>query len=397
VNAAGAPLDDHGRVALVHDWLTGYRGGEKVLDAIAGLSPRADLYTLIHVPGSTRPTIENRRVRASWLNRLPGVEDYYRWLLPFFPGWIDRLDLSDYDLVLSTSHCVAKGARAAPGAVHVCYCHTPMRYVWDRFDDYFGHWTGPRRWLIEREAARLRHWDRETVDRVDRWIANSHFVRDRILRFYEVDPDRVEVVVPPVDVERFRPPEPAPEREDRYLAVSALVPYKRIDHAVEACARTGRRLDVAGTGPEEAALKARVRDLGATDRIRFLGFVPDDELPGLMARRRAFLFPGIEDFGITPVESTAAGLPVVARGVGGVLDSVRDGENGVLYEGGGAEALEAALDDFEARGDVWDRRVMWTWAEGFAEGRFVERYVDVVARAIADEGPKRTTGRDRES
>ena len=370
------------RVALVHDWLTGYRGGEKVLDAIARLAPGAPLHTLIHVPGSTSPAIEDRPVHASALNRLPGVQGYYRWLLPFFPGWIDRIDFDPYDLILSTSHCVAKGARPRPDAVHVCYCHTPMRYVWDRFDDYFGDWTGPKRWLIERQAARLRQWDRASAGRVDTWIANSRFVRDRILRFYEVQADRVEVLCPLVDVDHFIGSGEAPAREDRYLAVSALVPYKRIDVAVEACARSGRRLDVAGTGPERSALEDLARRLGASDRIRFLGFVSDDALPDLMARRRAFLFPGIEDFGITPVEATAAGLPVVARGVGGVLDSVRDGVNGLLYEGGGPDAMITALDAFEARDVPWDRAAMADWARTFAPERFVERFVRIVGEAV---------------
>lgn len=375
------------RIALVHDWLTGFRGGEKVLDALARLAPGADLHTLIHVPGSTSSVIEDRPIHASIYSKLPGVADYYRWLLPLFPGWIDRLSFDDVDLILSTSHCVAKGARPREGAVHVCYCHTPMRYVWDRFDDYFGHWTGPKRWFIEREADRLRRWDRASADRVHTWVANSRFVRDRIVRFYDVRAEKVEVVAPPVDVAHFEAaldgPGGAPEREDRYLAVSALVPYKRIDVAVEACARSGRRLDVAGNGPERAALEARVEALGATDRIRFLGFVPDAELPGLMARRRAFLFPGIEDFGITPVEATAAGLPVIARGVGGVLDSVRDGENGVLYEGDGVEAMVAALEAFESRGEAWDRSAMRAWAREFTVEAFVERFVRIVDATVA--------------
>lgn len=378
----GPALPEGLRIALVHDWLTGFRGGEKVLDALARLAPGADLHTLIHVKGSTTPTIEDRAIHASIYSRLPGVSRYYRWLLSLFPSWIDSVDFSDYDLILSTSHCVAKSARAREGAVHVCYCHTPMRYVWDHFESYFGHWTGPKRWFIEREAARLRRWDAATSDRVDTWIANSRFVRERIVSFYDVDPARVEVVAPPVDIEHFDRPGPAPERENRYLVVSALVPYKRIDVAVEACARSGRRLDVAGTGPERAALEARVEALGASDRIRFLGFVPDADLPELMGTRRAFLFPGIEDFGITPVESTAAGLPVVGQGRGGVLDSVRDGLNGVLYDGEEADALVAALDAFEAREEPWDRDAMRAWAREFTVEAFVERFVRIVTRTL---------------
>jgi glycosyltransferase involved in cell wall biosynthesis len=336
------------RVALVHDWVTGFRGGEKVLAEIAALVPDADLYTLVYVRGSAVPVIENRRVR---------------WLLPTFSGWADRLDLSDYDLVLSTSHCVAKGARAPSGAPHVCYCHTPMRYVWDRFDDYFGHHRGLVHYLIQKEAARLREWDRKTASRVDQWMANSHFVRDRILEFYGVDPDRVAVVHPPVEVEHFdvrrRPPV---SREDRYLVVSAL-----------------RRLDVAGTGPEAQRLQELARAHGASDRIRFLGFVADDDLPELMASRRAFLFPGVEDFGITPLEATAAGLPVIARAEGGALDTVRNGVNGYLYSEDGVDALVRALDGFENDGRTFAPDPMNEWAAEFAPARFTDNYLRTLA------------------
>ena len=365
------------RVALVHDWLTGMRGGEKVLREIARLVPQADLYTLIHVRGSVDPVVEDRRVVASWLDRIPGIEKHYRWWLPFFPSWVDRLDLSDYDLVLSTSHCVAKGARARR---HVCYCHTPMRYVWDRFEDYFGHLRGPRRWLIEGQARRLREWDRRTAGRVDRYLANSRFVRDRILRFYPVADDQVSVVYPPVETERFASVEPPPRRE-RYLVVSALVPYKRIDHAVEACARSGRPLDVAGTGPELTRLRARAEALDAD--VRWLGFVSDDELPGLMASRRALLFPGVEDFGITPVEATAAGLPVIARGMGGALDTVRPQCNGVLYEGDGVEALIEALDRFEAVETEFDPEAMRAWAARFSCRNFLRSYLEEVRAGLS--------------
>lgn len=360
------------RVALVHDWLTGYRGGEKVLREIARLAPNSEIFTLIHLPGSVHPEVEDRPVHASWMNRVPGIADHYRWWLSFFPSWADGLDLRDFDLVLSTSHCVAKGAR---GRAHVCYCHTPMRYVWDRFEDYFGHMRGPKRALIEREAARLRAWDRRSAVRVDRYLANSHFVRDRILRFYEVAPERVAVVAPPVETERFGAA-PRSQGRDRYLVVSALVPYKRIDHAVQACVRSGRALDVAGTGPELAALR-QIADVRGAD-VRFLGFVSDEELPALMASRRALLFPGVEDFGITPVEATAAGLPVVARGEGGALDTIRSSLNGVLYDGDGVEALIAGLDQFERDESHFDAAAMREWAERFSPENFVRAYLDEI-------------------
>jgi glycosyltransferase involved in cell wall biosynthesis len=374
-NSAGS----FGRVALVHDWLTGYRGGEKVLESIAGLVGEAELYTLFHVKGANPPAIENRPIHSSWMNAIPGVHARYRWLLPFFPAWADGLDLHDYDLILSTSHCVAKGAGADSNACHVCYCHTPMRYVWDRFDDYFGHWTGLKRRIVDQQAKRLREWDKNTAPRVDRWVANSSFVRQRILDFYDVETDRVAVVAPPVDVERFAAANPS--GGDRYLVVSALVPYKRIDVAVEACARSGRPLDVAGSGPELLALQELARATPDAD-IRFLGFVPDAKLPELMARHRAFLFPGVEDFGITVVEATAAGLPIIARGAGGALDSVRPGVNGMLYDGDSVDAMIAALDEFEGAGASYTVAAMREWAARFSPEEFRRRYQAELRHAI---------------
>lgn len=375
-----------GRVALLHDWVNGFRGGEKVLELIAREVPSADLYTLFFVPGSSHPTIEDRRVVASWMNRLPGVQRNYRYLLPLFPGWVDRLDLRDYDLLLSTSHCVVKGAVPRRDAVHVCYCHTPMRYVWDRFDDYFGRARGLKLSLLKWQAARLRNWDRETAERVDLYLANSRFVADRIRDFYGMSPDRVRVLHPPVDVDRFAAADPA-DRTDRYLVVSALVPYKRVETAIRACLRLGRPLDVAGTGPERERLEALVRAEGAGDRIRFLGFVPDAELPDLMASHRAMLFPGVEDFGITPVEATAAGLPVIALARGGALDTIAPGTNGVLHEEEGVDGVVAGIREFEAAGD-YSRAAMLKLARSFRPERFRQEYLAHVQDAL-QRGPVR--------
>ncbi len=370
------------RVALVHDWLNGYRGGEKVLHELCRIFPQAELFTLFHVKGSSHPEIEDRPIHTSWMNRLPGVRSRYRYLLPFFPAWVDHLDLRRFDLVVSTSHCVAKGARAREGAVHICYCHTPMRYVWDRFEDYFGNWRGLKRRFIEWEARRLRAWDRRSARRVDYFMSNSHFVRQRILRYWQVDPERVEVLFPPVDLDVFPPVDGSVEREDRYLVVSALVPYKRVDVAVEACARSGRRLTVAGSGPELPRLRQLVHELGADDRIELRGFVPDGELSLLMARHRAFLFPQVEDFGITPLEAAASGLPVVAYGEGGALDTVVDGVTGRLYTEPGVEGLIHALDAFEADDRSWDAEAMRKHAEGFSRSLFRRRLEEALAGAL---------------
>jgi glycosyltransferase involved in cell wall biosynthesis len=377
------------KVALVHDWVNGYRGGEKVLHGLCELFPAAELFTLFHVPGSSHPVIENRPIHASWMNRIPGVQDRYRWLLPLFPAWADNLDLSEFDLVVSTSHCVAKGARARAGAVNVCYSFTPMRYVWDRFDDYFGEARGLKRKIIDHQAARLREWDRRSAQRVDQFLADSSFVRDRILRFYRMPPERVEVLFPPVDLEAFPAAPREQAREDRYLVLSALVPYKKVDLAVEACARSGRRLVVAGKGPEMSKLEAIVQRHGAQDRIELRGHVPDEELPSLMAGSRAFLFPGIEDFGITPLEAAASGLPVLAYAEGGALDTVCEGVSGHLYPGAGVEGLLEALDRFEAENRDWDRDAMREHAASFSRDRFLSRLAERLNWAL-QRGPVRT-------
>jgi len=338
------------RVALVHDWLTGMRGGERVLDEICGMFPDADLFTLFHVPGSTSARIEARRIVASPLSRLPGAARHYRKLLPLHPWAIERFDLRGYDLVLSTSHAVAKGVRAPRGAVHVCYCFTPMRYVWDQADAYLGR--GLRRALATPLVAYLRAFDRRTStpDRVQRFVAISHCVADRIRRHYGRE---ASVVFPPVDVERLRP-DPAllagGAPDEAYLLVGGFVPYKREDVAIEAFRRLGRRLLVAGDGPTRAALEA-----GAPPNVRFLGRVSDDALAGLYARCRALVYPQDEDFGIVAVEAQACGRPVIALGRGGATDTVKPlGEGrpgaatGVFFRDQTPEALAEAVLRFEA-------------------------------------------------
>src|SRR5262245_39977326 len=300
------------KVALVHDWLTGMRGGERCLEVFCELFPDADLYTLLHVPGSVSPVIERRRIVTSFIQRLPGAAQGYRRYLPLFPLAVSRFDLRGYDLVLSSSHAVAKSAPVPAHTPHVCYCFTPMRYVWDLYDDYFVRFAGiPTRLLMPPLAAALRRWDRRTASRVRHFVAISRFVADRIRRAYGRSAD---VIYPPVDVSRFRIEETT---GDYYLVVSALAPYKRVDLAVEAASRLGRRLVVVGTGPEER----RLRPL-AGPHVEFLGWRDDADVADLYARCRALIFPAIEDFGITPLEAMASGRPVIALGRGGALETV---------------------------------------------------------------------------
>ncbi|MFN2550322.1 MAG: glycosyltransferase [Myxococcales bacterium] len=306
-------------VALVHDWLTGLRGGERVLEQLCLLYPDADIFTLVHAPGSAGPIIERHRITPSFLDRLP--RKYYRNYLPLFPLAIKSFDLAAYDLVISTSHAVAKGAK---GPLHVSYIHTPMRYVWDQFDAYFGP---GRAGFLTRTAARavapwLRNWDVRSTERVHGLIANSRFVADRIRRCWSREVDAV--VHPPVDTARFAP---SAEGPDAYaLIVSALVPYKRVELAVSAFSRLKRPLWIAGDGPELGKLQAM-----AGPTVRFLGPVGHDELPGLYARAKFFVLPGEEDFGIAPVEAQAAGRPVLALGRGGALETVIENESGVFF------------------------------------------------------------------
>jgi glycosyltransferase involved in cell wall biosynthesis len=354
------------RVALVHDWITGMRGGERVLDQLASLFPEADLYTLFYVPGTTTPRIDRLPVHPSLLSRLPGVQRYYRLLLPLFPLAIERFHLRDYDLVVSCSHAVAKGIRA-PGARHVCYCFTPMRYVWDQVDAYLGQ--GLRRALAGPLLSYLRRWDVRTSreDRVTEFIGISETVANRIRARYRRE---ARVIYPPVDVDRIqpdgRPPDPF------FLLVGGFVPYKREEIVVEAFRGLDQTLLVAGDGPRRRKIEAR-----APSNVRFLGRVTDRELAALYARCRALLYPQEEDFGIVAVEGQAAGRPVIALGRGGAtesvlpLDSDEDGgPTGLFFEDqtprGVREAVLRFL-DAEARFDPIQIRKN---AERFSTDRF---------------------------
>lgn len=384
------------RVALVHDWLTGMRGGEKCLEVMAEVFPTADIFTLMHVPGSVSPGIESHRITTSFIQKIPGAEQHYRLALSLFPAAIESFDLREYDLVLSSSHCVAKSAEPAPDALSVCYCYTPMRYVWDRFDDYFGSKPAPVRALLRLEAARLRAWDRRTASRVHRWLPISTIVRQRVREWYGVPDDRSRIVFPPVDVDRFENagdlPEPVGLTTGGYdLVLSALVPYKRIDLAVRAARVAGRRLVVAGKGPEMGRLQRLAEETSGPGEVRFLGAVSDEELPALYGHCRAFVFPGLEDFGITPLEATAAGRPVVAYGAGGVLDTVIPGLNGVYFAEQSVASLAEALND-PALSGPWDRGAMQRHAARFARERYRESLTEALADAWDDHTCRRPGG-----
>jgi len=323
------------RVALVHDWLTGMRGGEKVLEVFCELFPNADLYTLLHAPGTVSPTIERRRVHASLVQRLPRARHYYRHYLPLFPFAIEQFRFDQYDLVLSSSHCVAKSVITPGRTTHVCYCHTPMRYAWEQFEAYFGRQrVGLATSAILRPIlAGLARWDRATAGRPDAYLTNSRHVASRIRRYYNRD---AIVVYPPVDTAFYHPDGTVPR--DYVLVVSALVPYKRIDRAITSCGLAGMPLKIVGTGPEMASLRRL-----AGDDVEFLGNRSDEEIRDLYRGAALVMMPGEEDFGIVPLEAQACGRPVVALGRGGALETVVDGTTGVLVPDESPAAMAEAM------------------------------------------------------
>ncbi len=325
------------RVALVHDWLTGMRGGERVLESFCKFFPDADLYTLLHVPGSVSPAIEAMRIRTSFIQKLPFWRSRYRSYLPFFPRAIEKFDLSDFDLVISTSHCVAKGAIPAQDALHICYCFSPMRYVWRFYDQYFGQ-NPIKKLFLKPTLRRIRKWDHESCSRVNHFVAISRNVAGRIMEFYGREAD---VIYPPVNTGFFCPGENR-EKEDYFLIVSALVPYKRIDLAVRAFNELGLPLRIIGRGPQLEKLRKMARQ-----NITFHGWLSDEEVRENYRNCRALMFPGEEDFGLTPIEANACGTPVIAYGKGGVLESIVDGKTGMFFEEQTADSLISAVKGFQ--------------------------------------------------
>ncbi|QSQ27437.1 glycosyltransferase [Pyxidicoccus parkwayensis] len=379
------------KVALVHDWLVTHRGGERVLDALCEVLPDADIYTLVHKPGTQSPLIESRRIFTSFLQRIPGIHTRYRHFLPLMPRAIEALRLQgDYDLVLSSSHCVAKGLRTPPGTPHLSYVHAPMRYMWDLFDDYFG--PGRAR-LPVRAAAHavrpwLQQWDRASAARVDHFVANSHHIAAKIRRFWGRD---ASVVHPPVALERFaRLPLEGGGKGGYFLWLGAFAPYKRLDVALEAFRELDAPLWVVGTGQEASRLMSGP----VPPHIRFLGNVSDDALPGLYRDARALIFTPEEDFGITPLEAQATGRPVIAFGKGGALETVTS-RTGLFFSEQTPAALAAAVRQFEAWEPGFRPEDARSQAERFSRAAFQRAMlaeVDTLLRRVGTSSPVRATG-----
>ena len=338
------------KTALVHDWLNGMRGGEKCLEVFCELYPDSPIHTLFYEKGRVSSLIAGHSIHSSWVKNLPGIHRYYRYYLPFYARAVESFDLSGFDLIVSTSHCVAKGARKSAGAKHFSYCFTPMRYAWGFFEEYFGGRGAFSRKIIGRFLKRMREWDLETNRDVDHFAAISNHVKNRIAEYYKRE---AEVIYPPVDTDFFTPacrnalrragtPTDDAKRGDAYLIVSALVPYKRIDLAIQVFNKMKRPLRVIGEGPEMRRLKKL-----AHGDIQFLGWQSNESIREHYRSARALIFPGEEDFGIVPVEAQACGSFVIAYGKGGALETVYENKTGVFFEESVEMSLADAVERFE--------------------------------------------------
>ena len=355
------------RVALVHDWLTGMRGGEWVLYEIAKLFPDAPIYTLVHRKGAVMPVLEEHPIRTSWLQGPSFGGRKWRYLLPLMPAAMETFTFPDADLVISTSHCVAKGVIPPPGAFHLSYVHTPMRYAWDQRSIYTARIPSILQPVVESRLAKLRQWDMVSSARVDRLIANSRLVAWRIKHYWN---RQAEVIPPPVATEYFTP---GGEHGDNLLTVAALVPYKRVEVAIEVAKRIGRPLEIVGTGPRMAQL----RRLAGPD-VRFLGWLDRAELRNAYRRAAAVLVPNIEDFGMVTVEALACGTPVIGLSASGTADVVRSGKEGVLADESGPDALvDAAAATLDRQ---WDPEVLRHRAQFFSRERFKVRFAFLLDR-----------------
>ncbi|HEX5321043.1 MAG TPA: glycosyltransferase [Stellaceae bacterium] len=357
------------KVAIVHYWLVGMRGGEKVVEALCQMFPEADIFTHVYDPAAVSETIRRHRVTTSFIGSLPRAKHWYKRYLPLMPMALEHLDLRGYDLVISSESGPAKGVIPPPGARHLCYCHSPMRYLWNMFHDYRDQSGLLTRWAMPPLSHYLRLWDTVSANRVDRFVANSAVVAARIRRYYGRE---AEVVWPPVEVDAFAAV-PADERGDYMLMVGELVAYKRPDLAVEAFNRMRRKLVVIGGGE----MLGRLRRL-AGPTVTILGPQPFDVLCHHYARCEALIFPGEEDFGIVPVEAMASGRPVIAYGRGGATETVVSGLSGTLFDEQSVEALTAAVEDF--RVEDFDPAAIAAHARQFSRERFIagmRRQVDL--------------------
>ena len=358
------------KVAIVHYWLVNMRGGEKVIEALLEMFPQADIFTHVYNPRAFSVPISGTRVFTSRINRLPFSKKLYQLYMPLMPKALMDFNLQGYDLVLSSESGPAKGVVPNPGAFHVCYCHSPMRYLWDMYHDYLNGTNKIVRFFMKRLIPSLRNWDVLSANLVDCFVTNSSYVAKRIKRYY----NRESVVVhPPVNIEKFLEVERKPK--DYYLFFGQLTGYKRADIAIEACIKSGRKLIVAGSG----AKKKDILKYEKTGFVTFKGRVSDSDICELFAGARALLFPGIEDFGIIPVEANAAGCPVIAYRDGGALDSIKEDVTGIFFDEKSADSLIQAMDRFENCSEQFnDRGAFNSHVRGFSCEIFKEKMSNII-------------------
>lgn len=359
------------RVAIVHYWLVGEGGGEKVVKELCSLFPGADVFCLVSDPDFTDAYLPGVAVKSSYLNKVPFSRKIYRSLLPFMPAALESIDLSGYNLIISSESGPAKGVLVPLGAVHICYCHTPMRYLWDQYPTYRAEKGFLGRTAMTALITRLRLWDVSSSNRVDRFLANSAHVANRISQYYRRSS---EVVYPPVDTDAFAIGD---RIQDFYLITGRHVSYKRIDLAIAACRKMGRRLIITGKGPETESLK-----VSAGDTVEFEGQVSFDRLRELYASCRAFLMPGEEDFGLTPVEAMSSGRPVIAFGRGGALDTVVPGVSGLFFYEQSVDGLVDAITRFEENESLFCPTTIREHAAKFSTSTFRDRFADAVEGAV---------------
>jgi glycosyltransferase involved in cell wall biosynthesis len=367
------------RIAIVHHWLVTQGGGERVVEMLASMFPEADIFTLVASPKGVPQSLQGRQITQSFLGRLPLASKLYRHLLPLYPLAVEQLNLSNYDLIISSDAGPMKGVIVGPRAVHICYCHSPMRYVWNKYPEYRQELTGVKKYAFSLAAHYVRNWDYCAAQRVTHFVANSHNVAARIRQYYAREST---VLYPPVDTTKGYLAE---KTGDHYLTVGRLVSYKRLDIIIAACNRLGRKLRIIGAGPEERHLRAIA---GRT--VEFIGEADSEVLWREYASCRALLFAAEEDFGMVPVEAQACGRPVIAYGKGGALESIASGETsygfdtGILFFNQSVHALSNAILDFESRERQFHPEAIQEWAQKFDTMHFAQKFKDFVSKVASE-------------
>ncbi|MFH1283562.1 MAG: glycosyltransferase [bacterium] len=359
------------KVAIVHDWLTGMRGGEKCLEVFCELFPHADLFTLLYLPDKVSEIIRKMNVKTSLLQKLPLAEKYYRYYLPVMPVIIERFYLKDYDLILSSSHCVAKGVRINPGVKHICYCYTPMRYIWDLYGEYFGKSFSVSNAVMKMFLKYLRKWDINSSKSVDQFLSISINIQERIKRVYNRDS---KVIYPPVDVNQFYYMEDE-GAQDYYLFVGAFASYKRVDIVIDAFNKIDKKLIIIGDGQKFDEMRKK-----ASGNINFLGWVNNEELRSYYSKAKALIFAANEDFGIVPLEAMACGTPVIAFGKGGALETVIENKTGVFFNDQTTASLLEAIERFEKL--KFDKCNLRKQAVLFSRDNFKAKILDYINREL---------------